>query len=56
MDNAYVGVGQHQNKVSVLREAGDIVNDVVHAKIYSDQIYTRTDPNEMDIKKQISEN
>ena len=58
VDNAYVGVGQNQNKVSVLREAGDIVNDLVHAEIAksnSDQIYTKTDPNEMDIKKQINE-
>ena len=46
-----------KSKANVLREAGDIVNDLIHAEITkrsSDQIYVQKDPHEVNIDEQIS--
>ena len=59
-DGYITNMNQHCNsksKANVLREAGDIVNDLIHAEITkqsSDQIYAQNDPHELNIDKIIS--
>ena len=59
-DGSIINTNQHcdsKSKANVLREAGDIVNDLIHAKITkqsSDQIYVQNNPHELNIDKKIS--
>lgn len=55
-DSMYTAVGNPQSKANILREAGDIVNDLVQAeiaKISSEHIYSQTNPSDIDIEQQI---
>ena len=59
-DGYIINTNQHCNsksKANVLREAGDIVNDLIHAEITkqsNDQIYVQNDQHELNIDKKIS--
>ena len=59
-DGYIINMNQHcdsKSKANVLREAGDIVNDLIHAEITkqsSDQIYAQNDPHELNIDKKIT--
>ena len=59
-DGYIINMNQHcdsKSKTNVLREAGNIVNDLIHAEITkqsSDQIYAQNDPHELNIDKKIA--
>ena len=59
-DGYIINTNRHcdsKSKANVLREAGDIVNDLIHAEITkqsSDQIYVQNDPHELNIDQKIS--
>ena len=59
-DGYIINTNQHcdsKSKTNVLREAGDIVNDLIHSEITkqsSDQIYVQNDSHESNIDKIIS--
>ena len=58
-DGYIINTNKHCNsksKANVLRKAGDIVNDLIHAEITkqsSDQIYVQNDPHESNIDKKL---